>query len=81
MILTKGEKRFIKANQEILAAIFRKRIEELEKLASAIDPNLTAEEFKIKYLGYRNFINEMREWLREINILQKEKEEKKDNFV
>lgn len=78
MILTKKEQRFIKLNQGVLERIFNERLLELRKLAADLDPNLTAEEFKIKYLGYQNFINEMRQWLREIRILARPK--KKPNL-
>ena len=74
MRLERQEKRFIKINKDILKQIFLKRIEELEKQAGSLDANLTAEEFKIKYLGYKNSINEMKEWLRTINILSNESE-------
>ena len=81
MILTKGEKRFIKANRAMLENLFLKRIKELEELAANLDPNLTAEEFKIKYLGYRNFINEMEEWLKNIRILDKNSKKEIDSGV
>ncbi len=71
MNLEKHEKQFIKQNSDILSSLFSRRIDELEKMAGSMDTNLTAEEFKIKYLGYKNFINEMRSWLRTINILSK----------
>jgi len=69
MKLTDRQKRFIKNNQDMLKGLFEARVEELERLAGNLDPNLTAEEFKIKYLGYKNFINEMRAWLKTIKIL------------
>lgn len=76
MELTKEDKAFIKRNKIELSKLFEKRIEELKWTIGDIDPNLTAEEFKIKYLGYKNHINEMVEWLRAIKVLQEEKDDK-----
>jgi len=71
MELTKTDREFIKRNKEYLESLFSRRLIELKKNISVLDPNMTADEFKIKFLGYKNFINEIEMWLKQIKILSR----------
>jgi len=74
MELTKTDREFIKRNKEYLESLFSRRLIELKKNISVLDPNMTADEFKIKFLGYKNFINEIEMWLKQIKILSRKSE-------
>ena len=81
MKLTKEDRDFLKRNKRFLEDLFERRIQELKENSATLDPNLTADEFKIKYLGYLNFINELETWLKTIRILAKETKSKSDTGV
>jgi len=74
MELTKTDREFIRRNKEYLESLFSRRLIELKKNISVLDPNMTADEFKIKFLGYKNFINEIEMWLKQIKILSRKSE-------
>ena len=74
MIYDKKEKSFIKANREILASLFNKRIEELKN-------KMVDEEDEIIRNRQRELAKELRFWLQDISIFKKEKKAKRDDFV
>ena len=81
MKLSKEDRDFLKRNKRFLEDLFERRIIELKENSADLDPNLTADEFKIKYLGYQTFIQELETWLKTIRILAKGKELKSDTGV
>jgi len=80
MILSKEQRQFLKRNKETLNELFGQRLKELKESSADLDANLMADEFKIKFLGYKNFINELENWLKTINILDKEKEKEEPDM-
>jgi|GEM_PF-3759089 len=72
--ITKKEKEFIKANREVLAGLFQKRIDDLKEQLLMCPEDDRGAVIKM--------INEFKSWLLTIHIFSKRKtKETKENFI
>jgi len=71
--LDKNELRIIKQYKALPLTVILKRIDEIKESFL----NIKEEEFK----GKQEFLLELKRWIKTINIGEKEKKEKRDNFV